>query len=252
MDQAVSNEVLRALAPGAVELSVAATEEVLRERAGIERHWQQRLERARLSAERVERQYQLVEPENRLVARTLEQRWNEALLAHRQLEEEYRRFQQAQPKVPTATELQQLRTLAANLPALWHAPTTHPSDRQQIIRIVVQEVLATTEGTSDRLTLRITWVGGHVTEHQARRRVKRYEQLIDFPQLVARLRELRAANLSSDRIAEHLNAEGFRCPYDPRGFQRKNVQRLIMRHLGGGPLSPRKVLNGRSSGRTSG
>ena len=110
---------LRALAPGAVELSVAATEEVLRERAGIERHWQQRLERARLSAERIERQYQLVEPENRLVARTLEQRWNEALLAHRQLEEEYRRFQQAQPKVPTATELQQLRTLAANLPAAW-------------------------------------------------------------------------------------------------------------------------------------
>ena len=242
LDQAVSNEVLRALAPGAVELSVAATEEVLRERAGIERHWRQRLERARLSAERIERQYQLVEPENRLVARTLEQRWNEALLAHRQLEEEYRRFQQAQPKVPTATELQQLRTLAADLPALWHAPTTHPSDRQQIIRIVVQEVLATTEGTSDRLTLRITWVGGHVTEHQARRRVKRYEQLVDFPQLVTRLRELRAANLSSDRIAEYLNAEGFRCPYDPRGFQRKNVQRLIMRHLGGGPLSPRKVL----------
>jgi hypothetical protein len=225
-----------------VEFSVAATEEVLRERAGIDRHWQQRLERARFAAERIERQYQAVEPENRLVARTLERRWNEALLAYRQLEEEYRRFQQKQPKVPKTNELQQLRKLAADLPTLWQAATTRASDRQQIIRIVVQEVLVTTEKDSDRLTFRITWVGGHVTEHQARRRVKRYEQLIDFPQLVARLQELRATGLSSDEIAEHLNAEGFRCPYDPRGFQRKNVQRLMSRHLGGGPLSPRPAL----------
>jgi DNA invertase Pin-like site-specific DNA recombinase len=242
LDRAVAAEVLRALAPGAVELSLAATEEVLRDRTGIERHWQQRLERARLSAERIERQYQAVEPENRLVARTLEQRWNEALLAVRQLEEEHRRFQQTQPKVPTTAELHQLRKLAADLPALWQAPTTQPIDRQQIIRIVVQEVLVTTEKDSDRLTFRITWVGGHVTEHQARRRVKRYEQMIDFPQLVARLRELREAGLCSDQIAEHLNAEGFRCPYDPRGFQSKNVQRLLSRHLECGPLSPRRAL----------
>lgn len=242
LDQAVAAEVLRALAPGAVELSLAATEEVLRDRTGIERHWQQRLERARLSAERIERQYQAVEPENRLVARTLEQRWNEALLAMRQLEEEYHRFQQTQPKVPSQAELQQLRKLAADLPALWQASTTQPIDRQQIIRIVVQEVLVTTESDSDRLTFHITWAGGHVTEHQARRRVKRYEQLIDFPQFVARLRELRAAGLSSDQIAEHLNEEGFRCPYDPHGFHRKNVQRLMSHYLGGGPLSPRRAL----------
>jgi DNA invertase Pin-like site-specific DNA recombinase len=242
LDRAVAAEVLRALAPGAVELSLAATEEVLRDRTGIERHWQQRLERARLSAERIERQYQAVEPENRLVARTLEQRWNEALLAVRQLEEEHRRFHQTQPKVPTAAEVQQLRKLAEDLPALWHAPTTQAIDQQQIIRIVVQEVLVTTEKESDRLTFRITWIGGHVTEHQARRRVKRFEYLHDFPKLIARLRELRAAKFSSAQIAEHLNAEGFRCPYDPRGFHRKNVHRLVSRYLGGGPLSPRQAL----------
>jgi DNA invertase Pin-like site-specific DNA recombinase len=242
LDQAVAAEVLRALAPGAVELSAAATQEVLRERTRVDRHWQQRLERARFAAERIERQYQAVEPENRLVARTLEQRWNEALLALRQIEEEYRRFQKTQPKVPTAAELQQLRNLAEDLPTLWHAATTSAIDRQQIIRIVVQEVAATTEPTNDRLTFRITWVGGHVTEHQARRRVKRFEYLHDFPRLIARLRELRAAGLSSDCIAEHLNAEGFRCPYDPRGFHRKNVQRLVSRYLGGGPLSPRRAL----------
>jgi DNA invertase Pin-like site-specific DNA recombinase len=242
LDRAVATEVLRALAPGAVELSLAATEEVLRDRTGLERHWQQRLERARYAAERIERQFQAVEPENRLVARTLEQRWNEALLAVRQLEEEHHRFQQTQPRIPTQAELQQLRKIAADLPSLWHASTTTPMDRQQIIRIVVQEVLVTAESDNDRLSFRITWVGGHVTEHEARRRVKRYEQMIDFPQLIARLRELRSSGMSSDHIAEHLNAEGFRCPYDPRGFQKKNVQRLVSRHIRGGPLSPRRAL----------
>jgi len=242
LDEAVTAEVLRALAPGAVELSAAATEDVLRERTSIDRHWQQRLERARISAERIERQYQAVEPENRLVARTLEQRWNEALLAVRQLEEEYHRFQQTQPKVPTATELQQLRKLAEDLPTLWNASTTQAIDRQQIIRIVVQEVLVTTKPTNDLLTFRITWVGGHVSDHQTRRRVKRFEYLHDFPQLIERLKELRSTGHSSDQIAERLNVEGFRCPYDTRGFHRKNVQRLVSRYLGGGPLSPCQAL----------
>jgi DNA invertase Pin-like site-specific DNA recombinase len=242
LDQAVATEVLRALAPGAVELSAAAVEDVIRERTGVDRQWQQRLERARLAAERIERQYQAVEPENRLVARTLEQRWNEALLAVRQLEEEYHRFQQTQPKVPTAAELDQLRKLAEDLPALWHAPTTQAIDHQRIIRIVVQEVCVTTEQTNDLLTFRITWMGGDITEHQARRRVKRFEHLHDFSQLVARLGELRSAAMSSDKIAEQLNKEGFRCPYDPRGFQKKNVQRLMRRHLSREPSSLRQTL----------
>jgi hypothetical protein len=242
LDQAVAAEVLRALEPGAVELSAAAVEDVLRERTGIDRQWQQRLERARFVTERAERQYQAVEPENRLVARTLEQRWNEALLAERQLEEEYHRFQQSQPKIPTTAELAQLRKLAEDLPALWHAPTTQAIDHQRIIRIVVQEVCVATEQTSDLLTFRITWMGGHITEHQARRRVKCFEYLYDFTQLIARLGELRSAGMSSDKIAEQLNKEGFRCPYDPRGFQKKSVQRLTRRYVSCEPSPLRQTL----------
>lgn len=242
LERVVSEEVLRALAPGAVELSIAATDDVVRERAKLDQHWQQRLERAKVAAERIERQYQAVEPENRLVARTLEQRWNEALSALRELEDEYRRFQQTQPKIPTSAELRQLRKLAEDLPALWEAPATQPLDRKQIIRIVVQEVLATTEGNSDVLNVQITWVGGHVTTHQTRRRVKRYEQMVDFTKLVARVREMREAGLPSEEIAEKLNAEGFRCPYGPRGFWKKNVQRFIRKHLGGGTPSMRHLL----------
>ena len=71
--------VLRALEPAALELSLKAVEDIDRERERLHRHWEQQLERARYEAERAERQYQAVEPENRLVARTLERRWEEAL-----------------------------------------------------------------------------------------------------------------------------------------------------------------------------
>jgi DNA invertase Pin-like site-specific DNA recombinase len=82
-----------------VGMSLAATQDVIRERASIEKNWQQRIERARIAASRAERQYQAAEPENRLVARTLEKHWEEALQQVRSMEEDYARFQRTQPPV---------------------------------------------------------------------------------------------------------------------------------------------------------
>jgi len=78
------------LEPAALELSLRAQERIHQERERLHRQWQQRLERAAQEAQRAERQYQAVEPENRLVARTLEQRWEEALRVERALTEEAR------------------------------------------------------------------------------------------------------------------------------------------------------------------
>ncbi len=233
LDQVVATQVLLALQPGELEWSLAAAQGVLRERAALDRNWQQRVERARLDAERAERQYQAVEPENRLVARTLERRWEEALKAARQAEEEYARFRQAQPPTPTAGEVDRLRVLSRDLPQLWEAPTTAPIDRQQIVRTLVEQVVATTDGDSDRLHVRITWAGGHHTEHVTRRRVKQYHQMADFPRLRERVRTLRAAGWSCQRIAEQLNTDGFVCPYAARGFWAKNVQRFLRQYLPG-------------------
>jgi hypothetical protein len=78
-------------------LSLEAAADIERERRNLERHWQQRLERARYEQERAARQYDAVEPENRLVARELERRWEQALLELHQLQEEYDRFGRDQP-----------------------------------------------------------------------------------------------------------------------------------------------------------
>src|SRR5690242_10712490 len=108
LDQLVANQVLAALRPGALELSLAAAEDVIRERAALDENWRQRLERSRTLAARIERQYQAAEPENRLVQRTLERRWEEALQEVRRLEEEYARFRRTQPTALTPHEVDEI------------------------------------------------------------------------------------------------------------------------------------------------
>ena len=239
LDRLVADQVLAALRPGALDLSLAAAEDVIRERTARDENWRQRLERARTQAARVERQYQAAEPENRLVARTLERRWDEALQEVRRLEEEYARFRQAQPTTLSRTEVDQIRALARDLPALWHAPTTTPADRQRIIRFLVERVEVAVEGVSDRVRVTIAWAGGQQTRHETTRPVGRYEQTADFDRLMARVRELRATGLSFAAIAERLNAEGYHPPKCAERFHKDIVNRLLGRRAPGG--LPRNV-----------
>src|SRR5262249_4103583 len=97
LDALVSRQVLRALEPAALDLSLQAHADLEGGRQRLHRHWQQQLERARYQAERARRQYEAVEPENRLVARELESQWDKALGQERQLQEEYARFRQELP-----------------------------------------------------------------------------------------------------------------------------------------------------------
>ena len=97
VDELVAQQVLRALQPAAVDLSLQAATDIKRERERLHQHWQAASGAAQYESQRAERQYQSVEPENRLVARTLEQHWEESLQQERHLREEYDRFLAATP-----------------------------------------------------------------------------------------------------------------------------------------------------------
>ena len=168
LDDFVTQHVLAALEPAALELSLAAAEQVEQERATLTQLWEQRRERAAYETERAARQYQAVEPENRLVARTLERAWEEKLQAQQALEEEYHRFLQQQPRVLTSEERAAIRRFAADIPALWDAPTTTAADRKEIIRQVVERVDVEAQGTSEQVRVRITWAGGRPDGGRAR------------------------------------------------------------------------------------
>ena len=160
LDDLVAREVLRALEPAALDLSLRAIENVERERKRLHDHWHQTLERARQEVERAERQYQAVEPENRLVARTLETRWEEALKKQRQVEEDYHRFLARQPATLSEADRQRIRSLSASVATLWHSPGTSASDRKQIIRCVVERVIVVADKATELNDVTIVWHGG--------------------------------------------------------------------------------------------
>lgn len=120
------------------------------ERTALHRQWRQRLEWARSEVERAQRQYDAVEPENRLVVRTLEQRWEAALADEVRLKAEHERFLADQALPLTSDERAAIKRLASDIPTLWTAPTTAAADRQAIARLMLDRVVLTAGQERDR------------------------------------------------------------------------------------------------------
>jgi hypothetical protein len=227
LDAFVSQQVLAALEPAALDLSLEAAAHLEQERAELDRLWQQKGERARYEAERAGRQYRLVEPENRLVARQLEREWEEKLAAQLRLEEDYRRFRETQPRGLTADERAAIRQLAADIPALWHAPTTTAAERKELVRQVVQRVVVAVQGESERVAVTIAWVGGAQTAGTLVRPVARFSQLSYAAPLRAHLLQWAEEGVPTAEMARRLNAAGYRPPKRCARFTAPIVQTLL-------------------------
>ena len=212
VDDLVAQQVLRALEPAAVELSIQAHANVEQERNRLDKHWQQRRQRARYDVELAERRYQAVDPENRLVAATLEKRWEELLVQERQIQEEYDRFVRQTPPQLSAEERTRITALASDIPALWKAPATTNIDRKQIVRCLAERVTVHVRQDSELTGVTIHWAGGYESQHEITRPVRRYEHLRDLEPLMKRTGELRQTGQTIQQIAERLNAEGFHSP----------------------------------------
>jgi len=229
LDDHVVAQVLSALAPAALELSVTAAAQVEARRAEVDRIWRQRLERAGFACDRARRQYQLAEPENRLVARQLEREWEAALAEQARLGEDYERYQQQRPARLSAAELAAIRALARDIPALWAAPTTTVADRKRLLRAVIESVQVTAEGATECVQATVTWAGGQQTHTGLRRPVARIDQLSYYPALTERIRVLAGQGLGNAAIAAQLAAEGFRTPRLHDRFHDGEIQQLIRR-----------------------
>jgi excisionase family DNA binding protein len=161
IDAAVSAEVLRVISPLALEAAFQAIAD--RERAEAERLRQSgfALEQARYEAARARRQYDAVDPDNRLVAGELERRWNERLAVVARLEDEIRSVREEQPADLSDDERAALFALADDLPRLWNHPAASTETRKRILRAVLNEIVVTVE--PDRLRLMVHWQGGDHT-----------------------------------------------------------------------------------------
>jgi DNA invertase Pin-like site-specific DNA recombinase len=162
IDAAVSAEVLRAVSPFAIEAALAAVE--AGERVSTERIDQlaSALEQARYEAARAGRQYNRVEPENRIVAAELERRWNKRLGEVERLEAQIRAAQEMQSSLGiSASERAELMALADDLPRAWNHPAATAETRKRTLRTVLEEIVVRVD--ADHLQLKLHWTGGDHT-----------------------------------------------------------------------------------------
>jgi hypothetical protein len=230
VDAEVERLVLEVLEPHRIALALSALEQLEEEAAAVERQWNLRIERARYEAQRAQRQYNICEPENRLVARNLERMWEEKLRAIEQVEKEFAAWRKQHHTTFTTEDRRQILDLGENLPRLWSAPSTTNADRKQIIRLVIKDVVLNRKCERGKVWFKINWQTGATTEHWIKRRTGSYQEHADLEQLRRRVRELNAQEKTDPEIAAILTMEGLRTT---RGEEINDVAVYHMRKLWG-------------------
>jgi septal ring-binding cell division protein DamX len=166
VDQSVAIEVLEALRPLGVQAAIDALDHSQNQNDEKRRSLELALQKARYEASRIERQYQVTEPENRLVAAELEKRWNNALTHVTEMERRLEESSALAPQ-PTAEQRQQLLALGDDLEQLWDHPHSQVTMKKRILRTVLQEVIADTTDNPPSVHLKLHWAGFTHRAHRA-------------------------------------------------------------------------------------
>jgi DNA invertase Pin-like site-specific DNA recombinase len=169
VDEAVAGEILRVVQPGAVEAAMLANQEESLRQDQVLEAWKREWEAASYAAQRAQKQYDLADPENRLVTDELERRWNEALRRVQDLEQriDRRHCQQVTAARPTREDFESLGT---DLERVWNSASTDTRLKKRIARTLIQEVIADLDREQGRLILVVHWKGGIHTELRLRHR----------------------------------------------------------------------------------
>jgi DNA invertase Pin-like site-specific DNA recombinase len=204
LDAAVAGAFLEAMQPAQLAVSLATLEEVEAQARQVDHQWQLRLERARYQADLAQRRFLRVEPEDRLVARSLERDWEAKLAEVGRLEREYAALPPPAALRVSAEERERIVALARDLPAVWQAPTTTPAERKQLLRFLMKDVALTRRAAT--VAIGIRWQTDAVTTLEAPLRRPSADRRRTDPALVERIRVL-AADHTDQQIALALNAE---------------------------------------------
>jgi Recombinase/Recombinase zinc beta ribbon domain len=160
LDNAISERVVAAVTPLTIDLALKALTSLEERDQAIGAQWQRQIERARYDADLAERRYEAVDPHNRLIASTLEQRWNDAAQRVLDLEAEFASFKRQTLRTITAEQKQQILQLARDFPRLWTAPTTTARDRKRMLRLLIKDITVVKDPEARLVRLQIRWQGG--------------------------------------------------------------------------------------------
>ena len=163
IEQAVANAFLEAVTPAAVEAMRLTVEQLQANHDAALSQWRLEVERTRYEAERVERRYRTVDPENRLVARGLETEWENRLRDLAAAEAELRRREQQRPSTLSPEQIQHIQILGSDIGRVWAATTTTDRDRKELLRTLLEEVLLNLKRAEGHAHLTLRWRGGAIT-----------------------------------------------------------------------------------------
>ncbi|WP_454829548.1 recombinase family protein [Paraburkholderia xenovorans] len=164
LDNAIGEAVLTALQPAELKLAVTALGELEQRDRAIMRQWDMRIERAGYEVALAERRYQECDPANRLVAGTLERRWNDAMIHLEAIRTEAAQFQCQKARVATSEQKAQVLALARDLPRLWRASTTSAKDRKRMLRLLIRDITVEKLSATRQAVLHIRWQGSACTD----------------------------------------------------------------------------------------
>jgi DNA invertase Pin-like site-specific DNA recombinase len=225
VDDAIEDALLNVVGPGAVAAAVAAERQAGQRRDQVRAALERDLEAARYAADRAFRQYDAADPANRLVAGELEARWNRALAHVAEVEGKIAAHDAARPG--PAADPASLAMLAANLKAVWMAPTTDARPKKRIVRTLIHEVVADVDPEAAEIVLIVHWIGGVHSEMRLPRR-RRGQRNSTSADIIATVRHL-VLIANDDLIAGILNRNGLITGHGNR-WTRERVTSLRSHH----------------------
>jgi DNA invertase Pin-like site-specific DNA recombinase len=207
-DEAVTQSMLEALGPRAVDAALEASRRASHERADQERALSLELEQARYQARLASRRYEAVDADNRLVVAELEARWNAALNRVRELESTLDELKRPDPDAPIV-DRDALLSLAKDLPRVWNSPEAEMRLKQRIVRVLVEEIIADVDDAKREIVLVLHWIGGRHTEVRVRKFRTGESKRATEEQAIEVVRRM-ATRWPDDEVAATLNRLGFR------------------------------------------
>jgi DNA invertase Pin-like site-specific DNA recombinase/predicted DNA-binding transcriptional regulator AlpA len=207
LDQIVIQAFFEVLQPAQLDLLEILLQKEEDERWQLEQQWQNRLRQAEYETQRAQRQYELVEPENRLVTAELERRWESSLRNLQNIQADYESFLQKPRQINLSPELkEQFRHLCQHLPQLWEQIPN--LQKKELLRCLISKVIVQRQ-KPELVEMKIVWLSGHFSQHQFQLPIFQNRDLSDYEQMLERIHTLWQQKLSDPVIAQILTAEGF-------------------------------------------
>lgn len=206
LDNAVSQRILEVLKPDQFAIALNALQEIEQKDGAVDNQWKLKIQRVEYEAQLAQKRYEEVDPSNRLVAATLEKRWNEKLINLEQIQQQYCDQQKENISI-TAEQKEMILALAKDLPRLWKASTTQAKDRKRILRLLVKDITLEKIAESKKIILHLRWQGG-ICEDISIKLPQNYFDRIRYPEaIVKEVREL-SKTLQDYEIACRFSKEG--------------------------------------------